>query len=156
MEDLLVSELEEIPGVHVIASSQLFDLYPVSNYDDPHADRVGHIPYTPAFFTALGTMIARRIHNIRSAPHKVIVLDCDQTLWKGVCGEDGPLAVEVDVPRRSLQEFMIAQRSAGMLLCLCSKNAEEDVTAVFDRNSGMVLRAEHIVASRVNWRSDYV
>ena len=152
MEALVVSELKAASGVHVITSTQVLDLYPVSNYEDPYANHVGHIPYTPAFFTALGTMIARRIQNIRSAPHKVIVLDCDQTLWKGVCGEDGPLAVEVDAPRRSLQEFMIAQRNAGMLLCLCSKNAEEDVTAVFDRNSGMVLRAEHIVAWRVNWR----
>src|SRR5207244_225882 len=115
-------------------------------------DKLGHIPYTPAFFTALGTMITRRIHSIRRAPHKVIVLDCDHTLWKGVCGEDGPLGVEVDAPRRALQEFMIAQHNAGMVLCLCTKNAEEDVTSVFAQNPGMVLRPEHIVASRVNWQ----
>src|ERR1700746_307086 len=98
MEARLISDLNETAGVHVITSSQLLHLYPVANYEDEYADKLGHIPYTPAFFTALGTMIARRIHGIRRAAHKVIVLDCDHTLWKGVCGEDGPLGVEVDAP----------------------------------------------------------
>jgi len=51
----------------------------------------------------------------------VIVLDCDNTLWKGVCGEDGPLGVEVTAAYRALQDFMIGQMKDGMLLCLCSK-----------------------------------
>jgi FkbH-like protein len=152
MEARLISDLNETAGVHVITSSQLLHLYPVADYEDEYADKLGHIPYTPSFFTALGTMTTRLIHSIRRTPHKVIVLDCDHTLWKGVCGEDGPLGVEVDAPRRALQEFMISQHYAGMVLCLCSKNAEEDVTSVFEQNPGMALRLEHIVASRINWR----
>lgn len=151
MEASLLGNLNDISGVHVISSSSLMKLYPVANYEDEYADKLGHIPYTPAFFTALGTMLARRISALRRPPHKVIVLDCDNTLWKGVCGEDGPLGISVDAPRRTLQEFMIAQQDAGMVLCLCSKNAEEDVAAVFEQNPGMLLRREHIVASRINW-----
>src|SRR5205085_3598167 len=114
-------------------------------YEDEFADRLGHIPYTPALFAALGTMIARKIRAIRSLAYKVIVLDCDQTLWKGVCGEDGPLGVEVDEARRAFQQMLVAQYEAGMLLCLCSKNTEQDVVAVFDQNAGMLLRLEHLV-----------
>ncbi|MBZ5721324.1 MAG: amino acid adenylation domain-containing protein, partial [Acidobacteriia bacterium] len=152
MEGQLASALIEAPGVHVVTSAQLLELYPVANYQDEYADRLGHIPYTPELFTALGTMVARRVHGIRSAPHKVIVLDCDHTLWKGVCGEEGALGVTVDGPRRALQQFMIAQHQSGMVLCLCSKNAEEDVAAVFEQNPGMVLSLDHIVASRINWQ----
>ena len=82
----------------------------------------------------------------------MLVLDCDQTLWRGVCGEDGPLGVVIDPPRRALQEFAIAQREAGMLLCLCSKNSEEDVFSVFDGHPDMLLRREHLAGSRINWR----
>jgi amino acid adenylation domain-containing protein/FkbH-like protein len=151
METSLLGGLDDISGVHVISSSSLMKTYPVASYEDEYADMLGHIPYTPALFTALGTMLARRISALRRPPHKVIVLDCDNTLWKGVCGEEGPLGISVDAPRRALQEVMIAQQDAGMVLCLCSKNAEEDVAAVFEQNQEMLLRREHIVASRINW-----
>jgi len=140
-------------GIHVVHPHEILDLYPVANYRDAYADAVGAIPYTPEFFIALASMAARRIFALRSTPFKVIALDCDNTLWKGVCGEDGALGVEVDVQRRALQEFMLAQREAGMLLCLCSKNVEADVAAVFASNPGMLLRPEHFVASRINWQS---
>ncbi len=153
MEQALASELGGIPGVHVITSAQIIASYPVEEYEDQYADKLGHIPYTPAFFTALGTMLARRIFSLRSTPRKSIVLDCDNTLWKGVCGEEGPTGVSVDAPRRALQEFMLQQIESGMLVCLCSKNAEEDVQAVFAQNTGMALRSHHIAARRVNWNS---
>ena len=113
---------------------------------------LGCVPYTPVFFTALATMIARRFHALQRAPHKVIVLDCDQTLWGGVCGEDGP---QGNLPRRcrrkALQEFMRAQHAAGRLLAVCSKNSEEDVREVFAQRLDMPLRHEHFATWRVNW-----
>ena len=47
---------------------------------------------------------------------------------------------------------MLAQRDAGMLLCVCSKNNEEDVAAVFERRPEMPLKREQIAAWRTNWR----
>jgi FkbH-like protein len=40
-----------------------------------------------------------------------------------------------------------------MLLCLCSKNNEEDVWEVFEKNAGMLLKREQIVSSRINWQA---
>jgi FkbH-like protein len=112
---------------------------------------VGHIPYTPTCYAAIGTALVRAIYNLKRSPFKVIVLDCDNTLWKGACGEDGPLGVEVTAPHRTLQEFMIDQMNAGMLLCLCSKNNEKDALDVFDQRSDMPLKREHLVSWRINW-----
>ncbi|MEO7028527.1 MAG: HAD-IIIC family phosphatase, partial [Acidobacteriaceae bacterium] len=152
-EQVLAAELAGHAGVHVVYSRQILELYPVENYRDTFAEAVGAIPYTPEFFVALASMAARRMYALRSTPYKVIALDCDNTLWKGVCGEEGALGVEIDAPRRVLQEFMRAQRDAGMVLCLASKNAEADVDAVFASNPGMLLRREDFVAARVNWQS---
>jgi thioester reductase-like protein/FkbH-like protein len=150
-ETCIALELGEIPGVHVVTAAELAQTYTGSSYYDAHADRLGHVPFTPIFFTALGTLVARKVRTLRQPPYKVIVLDCDETLWKGVCGEDGPLGVEIDPPHAALQKFVVAQQRAGALVCLCSRNAEEDVLRVFEERPTMPLRREHLVAWRINW-----
>ncbi len=98
-------------------------------------------------------MLARKIFALQSYPYKVIALDCDYTLWSGICGEDGVAGVKIDPPFRGLQEFIVAQQAAGKLICLCSKNQEEDVFAVFDQHQDMVLKRHHLVNWRINWES---
>ncbi len=152
MEDLIADELGDIDGLNIVTSSEAAATYPVSECHDSEGDKLGHIPYTTLFFTSLGTLIARKIHALRSSPYKVIVLDCDHTLWKGVCGEDGASGIEIDSPRSALQQFMVAQHDAGMLLCLCSKNNEEDVREVFELHADMPLTLDHVLSSRINWK----
>jgi FkbH-like protein len=142
-----------LSAVHIITPAELQALYPVDEIYDPHGDELGHLPYTPEFFVALATAIARKIHAIATPPYKVIALDCDDTLWAGICGEDGPDGVIIDAPRRALQEFIAGRRLAGMLLALCSKNNEEDVVETFRAHPDMPLRLEDFVARRLNWES---
>ena len=148
----LQAELQEIAGVYVISTAELFAYYPVAEYHDTHSDRLAHIPFTPLFFSALATMLARKIYSLTNHPYKVIVLDCDQTLWGGVCGEDGARGIEITPPWKKIQEFLLEQYHAGMLLCLCSKNNEADVVEVFTNRSDMSLKLDHFVARRINWR----
>lgn len=150
-EELIASELAAVSGAYVVTTSEIAATYPVSSYYDAHSDNLGHIPYTPAFFTALGTTVARKIQAIRQPPYKVVVLDCDDTLWGGICGEDGAGGVVIDASQSALQEFVVRQHDEGMLVCLCSKNNEEDVLEVFKTRSEMVLRREHLAAWRINW-----
>jgi amino acid adenylation domain-containing protein/FkbH-like protein len=149
----VAAELDKLGGVYVVTAGELLETYPVEDFYDARGDELGCVPYTPVFFTALATMIARKIHALQRRPHKVIVLDCDQTLWGGVCGEDGPRGICLDSPRKALQDFMRAQQAAGRLLAVCSKNSEEDVREVFTQRLDMPLRHEHFAAWRVNWLS---
>ncbi len=145
--------LADLVTVHVLLPGEILALYPVPEVFDPHADQLGHLPYTPLFFAALATAIARRIHAIARPPYKAIALDCDETLWAGICGEDGPHGVVLDAPRRALQEFMAERRREGMLLALCSKNNEEDVLEVFRAHPEMPLAIDSFAALRINWES---
>jgi FkbH-like protein len=129
----------------------MFEKYPVSDYYDPHGDDLGHIPYTLPFFTSLGSTLFRLMFTLHSKPFKVIALDCDNTIWKGVCGEDGASGIQITEPFIELQNFMIEQIKAGMLVCLCSKNNEEDVFEVFNKRDDMALKTEHLVSWRTNW-----
>jgi FkbH-like protein len=151
LEELVAAAVVDLGTVHLVTPHETGALYPVSQPHDPLGDKLGHIPYTPAYFAALGTMVARKIHALRTPPFKVIALDCDDTLWRGICGEDGPQGVVVDPPRRALQEFMLAQQAQGMLLTLCSKNNVEDVLDTFRLHPEMALRMDHFAAWRINW-----
>jgi amino acid adenylation domain-containing protein/FkbH-like protein len=151
MEKKLADELEGLSGVYLLTSAELAHWYPVKDYYDVRGDELGHIPYTPLFFTALATGVARKYHALKRPVYKVIALDCDNTLWAGVCGEDGPKGIRLDAAFLALQKFIRAQQEAGVLLCACSKNNEADVREVFEQRQEMPLRAEHFAAWRLNW-----
>lgn len=153
IETTFVQELTDCQSVNVITSWELATTYPVSAFYDAHADELGHIPYTSAFFTALATLLSRKIHGLQRSPHKVIVLDCDYTLWQGLCSEDGVDEIVIDSSYQALQAFMVQQGEQGKLLCLCSKNDEADVWAVFEQRSEMVLKRQHLVDWQINWLS---
>jgi FkbH-like protein len=145
------ARLQDVKGLRFISGDELTAGSEPADYDNPRGNRLGAVPYTPRFYAILGERLTRMIYRLAAPPHKVIVLDCDQTLWKGVCGEDGPQGVLLDLSRKFLQEFMVEQSRAGKLLCLCSKNNEPDVWEVFEQRADMPLKREHVVSARINW-----
>lgn len=150
---LLRDGIADLRSVHTISAAEVLARYPVEELHDRHGDELGHVPYSPLFFVALATAIARKIHAIRTPPFKLVALDCDNTLWAGICGEDGPQGVILDQPHKALQEFMAQQRRSGMLLALCSKNNEEDVVETFQVHPEMPLTLGDFVETRINWDS---
>jgi amino acid adenylation domain-containing protein/FkbH-like protein len=153
LEQQLLTELNTMGNVSVFSSKELLSLYPVKHFHSNFGNELSHIPYKESFFVALGTLIARKIIRIVHRPYKVIVLDCDNTLWKGVCAERGYEGVTVPPSYQALQIFMLKQREQGLLLCLCSKNNEEDVFDVLAKNSHMLIKKEHVSAYRINWEN---
>lgn len=148
----LVREIGRYPKTCVIAAPEWQELYPVGSPYEPGGDELARLPYSPATFAVLGTLIARKFHMFTTAPYKVIAVDCDDTLWSGACGEDGPFGVELNPPDVALQQFLVSQGQQGCLVCLCSKNNPEDVEAVFRERADMPLRWEHVTAFKLNWK----
>lgn len=154
LDAVLAEACERTPGLYFLGPEEILARYPSDDYHDVYGAREGQIPYTELGFAAIATMIIRRFLAIRrSRTIKVIVLDCDQTLWKGVVGEDGVEGIVLDEGRVSLQRFMAEQKARnGVLLAMCSKNNEADVLEVFDVRRDMVLKREDFVAWRINWQ----
>ena len=151
IEEEIATALDEVPDLYLVRPDD-FRNYPVDDFYDLQRDQLGHIPYTPIFYAALGTILARKIHAITSRPFKVIVLDCDNTLWKGVIGEDGIEGIAIPPAWRQMQQVMLELWGKGFLLCLCSKNDEPDVLEVFDKHPNMILKRDHLVSWRINWQ----
>lgn len=151
-EEDTVKRLQGLTNVEVITSAELASLYPVDHPFDIEAEASGKIPFTEPMFAALATMIARRISVRTRPPVKVLVLDADNTLWGGVCGEENPAGLRMDGPWRALREFAAAKHKQGLLLCLCSKNQAADVDRVFSaRASDLILTRQQFTGWKVNW-----
>lgn len=148
--------LTDVPGLQYLDEVEIRRLYPVEAWFDASAEHLGRIPYTELYFAALGTMLIRRTQALYMSPYKVIAVDCDNTLWRGICGEDGPAGVSLDPARRRLHEFLLRQRDAGMMLVLASKNNEQDVFDTFAAHPEFPLQLHHFTAWRLNWSSKAV
>ncbi len=151
LRNRISAELDEVTGIHYLDYCDVERMYPVGSVHNPEGERLGRIPYTDLYYCALGTTLVRYTHALMHLPFKVIALDCDYTLWRGICGEDGPEGVELDPPRRMLHECMLEQREAGMLLTMASKNNENDVLETFSAHPEMPLQLRHFAAWRLNW-----
>jgi len=114
-------------------------------------------PYAPALLDEWARQVTAVSRAYGTRFHKALVLDCDNTLWGGILGEDLASGIKLsphDYPGsvfyRAQVEFQ-ALRRQGVLLCLCSKNEAADVDALLDSHPDMVLRQADIVAKQVNW-----
>lgn len=79
---------------------------------------------------------------------KALIFDCDNTLWKGVLGEDGFDKIKI---YKEIQHLALQLAKKGVIVGLCSKNNPQDVDEVLEKHSDMILRDEHIVIKKVNW-----
>jgi amino acid adenylation domain-containing protein/FkbH-like protein len=138
--------------MHLLDLGKIAALYDVQDLYDSKADELGHMPFTQEYYAAIGTYLARKVNAFKGPDYKVIALDCDNTLWDGVCGELGALGITINEDFNHLQEFILEKYNEGFLLVLCSKNNEADVWEVFDRHPGMKIKREQIAAHRINWQ----
>jgi len=82
---------------------------------------------------------------------KVLVTDLDNTLWRGVVGEDGIDGIRIDPEFGSVQRVLLDLQQQGLLLAICSKNNSEDAMGVLLQHPRMILRPEHFASMRINW-----
>ncbi len=88
---------------------------------------------------------------------KCLVLDCDNTLWGGIIGEDGMAGIRLGETHPGsayveLHGALLDLYHRGILLALNSKNNHADAVAVFREHPSSALRPNHFVAMRINWQ----
>jgi len=104
----------------------------------------------------LGQEYGKLIRALRGKIKKCLVLDCDNTLWGGVIGEDGLSGIKVGLTYPgsaylAFQQEILNLYHRGVILALCSKNNESDVMEVFREHPDMLLKENHFATRQVNW-----
>ena len=105
-------------------------------------------------------VITRIFKRVNKPPSKVLILDCDNTIWGGVLAEDGMqnLLLGQDGVGKAFVDFQKAIKylsKNGILLAIASKNNEKDVLKVFREHEAMIIKEDDIVSWRVNWKEKY-
>ena len=114
-------------------------------------------PYSLAMLNEIALGIAAATRGYGQYYYKVLALDCDNTLWGGVIGEDLLQGIKLspfDYPGNvfwRVQQEILALQQAGTVLCLCTKNNPADVEEVLASHPDMPIRAEHLTICKINW-----
>lgn len=115
------------------------------------------ILYTLDFFEVYSFMITPIITSLFGKSKKALIFDCDNTLWKGILGEDGESGIEMSgksakgVVFEEVQFMAKELASRGIIIGLNSKNNPEDVKKVIKDHESMSLEESDIVIEKVNW-----
>jgi len=113
--------------------------------------------YTIDFFKAYAEYVKPYIMSATGKAKKAIIFDCDNTLWKGILGEEGFKNIEMSPNTKDgtifseIQSMALALNKQGILIGLCSKNNPQDVDEVIKSHPDMQLRDEHITINKSNW-----
>ncbi len=117
---------------------------------------LGRILLSQQAADVLAQELATYVRAIYGERKKCVVVDLDNTLWKGVVGEDGVGGIIVDDSNigsiyQDIQKVLLMHKQKGILLAVASKNNPEDVKEVFSKKEGMVLKEEDFIVMKINW-----
>ncbi len=113
--------------------------------------------YTINFYKEYSEFILPIPLSLNGKSKKALIFDCDNTLWKGILGEDGYDNIVMSsnqnggIPYEEVQSLSLSLENKGVLLGLCSKNNERDVNDVFNNHPHTTLRNDDLTIKMVNW-----
>lgn len=126
-------------------------------FDDQRWHSMG-LPYGSEGVAAITQLWTRALVAAFGTQVKLMVVDLDNTLWRGILGEAGVAGIEVGNPlggagfiSRQLQQVLLNFKAAGGLLAICSKNNEQEVWTAFPQLNFLKVGRDDFVAFRINW-----
>lgn len=153
----LLKTLNEHINAYIIDSELLMSRVGYANFIDHRYWHIGHAPYREAANRAFAKEYMKFILALKGRNKKCLVLDCDNTLWGGIVGEDGINKIDLGLmwpgsAYREFQQTIFNLYSRGVMLALCSKNNEQDVMEVLEKHPEMILKKNNFVTFEINWQ----
>lgn len=144
-------------NVKVIDIREFTRQYPNSELIDWKFYFISQIGLNPKLSKLFKSWFERKLESVALKRKKCLVLDLDNTLWGGVLGEEGIEGIQIggDYPGKAFlywQEALLQLAKNGVILTVCSKNNEQDVLEVWEKNPFMILKKDVFSAYRINWQ----
>src|SRR5919108_17800 len=122
------------------------------DFFDARNDAVSKFPFSSRGTAAIARHLALDLlPPLAGERIKALVLDLDDTLWRGVLAEEGVEHIAIDEGHKALHAHLAGLRRRGILLCLCSHNERVDVEAIFQKRTDLGLSLADFASIQVNW-----
>jgi FkbH-like protein len=149
------AELARDGRVRVVSRERLAQESPWETRFDLKSDLKAGLPYTIKHADELAALLAKTL--VPPAPKKAVISDLDDTMWKGIVGDEGPENVQWDLHGdaqiHGLYQKMLGSLSDnGTLVGVASKNDPAVVAKTFER-SDMILRPEQVFPIEASWNA---
>jgi len=136
------------PGLHV--QSGLAALH------DHRFEASAQMYYSPGGQKRLADLWHRVLRALRTVPAKVLVVDLDNTMWRGILGEDGADGIQMGAdaagwPHRRLQQDLLKLKDQGIVLAIASKNNREETLELLATHPDCLLRPGDFAATEIHW-----
>ncbi len=151
-EHLKLALLEHGNGFYIDNSLAIDTLSPAKYYDPIGFTHTKSLYSLPAL-KMIASNLFRVVQALEGKSKKCIILDADNTLWKGIIGEDGIENIDISSGFEALQEVLLNLHKQGVLLTLCSKNNSQEVMDVLQNHPKMLIKKQHLAATRINWNN---
>jgi FkbH-like protein len=143
-------------GVYSLDYDALVARHGSEHWHDERKWLAARLPIAAGYLLQMAREWMRFIVPLSGRIAKVMVVDLDNTLWGGVIGEDGMAGIKVgpEYPGaafQALQRALLDLSRKGILLAVCSKNNLDDAMEAIEKHPGMLVRAKHFAAMRINW-----
>ena len=148
------ADLSAQPGVVILNHRELDRLSPGSRRHDVASELATGFPYFLEHAHALAALAARTV--APPLPMKGLITDLDDTLWRGLVGEDGPEGVSWDLDHKSqmhgvYQQLLKSLADNGTLVAVASKNDPAIVEQAFERRD-LHIRRSDLYPMEVHWQ----
>ncbi len=112
-------------------------------------------PFDLKFIDFISKEIRNNVIYLSSKPYKLIIVDCDNTLWGGILDEDGSENIKYDGDGvgqifSQFQLFLKNKKKEGFVISVSSKNNEKEVWNAM-KNRGMILQKKDFIIPKINW-----
>ncbi len=152
----LTADAKSTGSVYVLDFMRLFAAYGSMQCIDERNWQMARAPLAGKALLPIGREVGKFVRALKGKAKKCLVLDCDNTLWGGIIGEDGLAGIQLGHthPGSSFLAFheeILNLHDRGVILAICSKNNLADVLEVFKSHPDTLLREKHFAAMQVNW-----
>ena len=149
---------EKYSNFKMIDFSEFCNQYASSSLIDWRFYYISQMQINPKLINDFTVWLQKKIAAIEGKRKKCLALDLDNTLWGGVLGEDGITGIQIGntYPGNAFLDFqnnLLELSKHGIILTVCSKNNEQDVIELWDKNPFLQIKREQFAAWRINWNN---
>jgi len=157
LNEFLRDALHAVPNCYYLDMNHCVARVGGTHFYDARHWYTAKAPYSRFAMQEMACEESKFLRPLKGKNKRCIALDCDNTLWGGIVGEDGLLGIQLSktypgASYRAFQQEILNLYHRGVILALCSKNNEADVWEVFEKHPDMVLRKDHIATAQINWQ----